>query len=186
MLRPSQIRLRAGGRDFTLLHLRPMTEVESSCDGHEANGRQEIGKRLQEARKQAGLSQLDVERRLGSGFATRSITRWECGKAEPSYGKIEEMAKLYDVSPAWIVDHRKVKERLEPGMVAVDTVRFAFLRELVARGGSIDDVPRHMISKPGFNCMVRIPEKLELVDPEEARRLDEEVQQLWAQLKRTK
>lgn len=64
-----------------------------------------LGRRLKEARKQAGLTQADVAQYLGT--TQQSITRWETGKAELPLGAIKRLAQLYAVSVDFLLADEK-------------------------------------------------------------------------------
>jgi transcriptional regulator with XRE-family HTH domain len=53
------------------------------------------GAKLTEARLAAGLSLLDVARKLGDGCNKSSVSRWEQGLLNPSPERIEKLAKMY-------------------------------------------------------------------------------------------
>ena len=55
----------------------------------------ELGKRLQAARENTGLTQQEVADRLGPSAQT--IRNWEAGRHEPNQGDIENLASLYCV-----------------------------------------------------------------------------------------
>ena len=60
-----------------------------------------IAERLKRARKDAHLTQLDVETRTGIG--SKSISRYECGSSAPEPDTIVTLLRLYDVSAAYIL-----------------------------------------------------------------------------------
>lgn len=60
-----------------------------------------FGERLKLARERAGLTQLDVQKRIGLG--NRSLSRYERGTAAPDPDTIQELICLYDVSPEYIM-----------------------------------------------------------------------------------
>ena len=55
----------------------------------------ELGKRLQAARENTGLTQRAVADRLG--LSAQTIRNWEAGRHEPAQGDIENLASLYCV-----------------------------------------------------------------------------------------
>ena len=58
---------------------------------------QTLGRRIQEARKAAGLSQESLGERLG--VSRQAVSKWESGAADPSTSNLLALAKLYGVSP---------------------------------------------------------------------------------------
>ncbi len=52
-----------------------------------------VGERLKSARELAGLTQTQVAERLQ--VTEMTVYRWESGKYEPSYGKLQQLADLY-------------------------------------------------------------------------------------------
>lgn len=63
--------------------------------------RSEIGDRLVLAREGAGLSRSQVAQSIGIG--TTTLQQWEIGNREASIEKISELAKLYNVSPKYLI-----------------------------------------------------------------------------------
>lgn len=59
-----------------------------------------LGQRIAEARAQAGLNQSQLADRLG--LSPQSIQQWEYGKTSPRIKRIEEIAKLLNVTPEWL------------------------------------------------------------------------------------
>lgn len=55
----------------------------------------EFGKRLQEARVAAGLSQQALAEKIGVKKA--AISKWELGKREPSFERLALLAKALNV-----------------------------------------------------------------------------------------
>lgn len=60
-----------------------------------------IAERLKRARKNAHLTQRDVESHTGIG--NKSISRYECGASAPEPDTIVTLLRLYDVSAAYIL-----------------------------------------------------------------------------------
>ena len=56
----------------------------------------EIYQRLQQARKNAGLSQEQAAEKIGT--KQKMISRYETGEVEPTIGRFKNMCKLYNVS----------------------------------------------------------------------------------------
>ena len=57
---------------------------------------QTLGRRIQEARKAAGLSQESLGERLG--VSRQAVSKWESGTADPSTSNLLALAKLFGVS----------------------------------------------------------------------------------------
>ena len=57
---------------------------------------QTLGRRIQEARKAAGLSQESLGERLG--VSRQAVSKWESGVSDPSTSNLLALAKLYGVS----------------------------------------------------------------------------------------
>ena len=56
---------------------------------------QTLGRRIQEARKAAGLSQESLGERLG--VSRQAVSKWERGAADPSTSNLLALAKLFGV-----------------------------------------------------------------------------------------
>ena len=56
---------------------------------------QTLGRRIQEARKAAGLSQESLGERLG--VSRQAVSKWETGTADPSTSNLLALAKLFGV-----------------------------------------------------------------------------------------
>ena len=56
---------------------------------------QTLGRRIQEARKAAGLSQESLGERLG--VSRQAVSKWESGTADPSTSNLLALAKLFGV-----------------------------------------------------------------------------------------
>ncbi len=63
--------------------------------------RSKIGDRLIFAREKAELSRSQVAQSIGIG--TTTLQQWEMGNREASIEKISELAKLYKVSPQYLI-----------------------------------------------------------------------------------
>lgn len=59
-----------------------------------------LGGRLKFAREAAGFSQRAVSSEVGAD--TTTISRWENDRLFPGLARLEQLAKLYRVSPSWI------------------------------------------------------------------------------------
>jgi len=58
-------------------------------------------KRLKEAREACGLSQLEVAKALG--LVSSTVFRWEKTDRLPKEGDLKALARIYQVSPKWIL-----------------------------------------------------------------------------------
>ena len=70
----------------------------------------ELGKRIQEARKAAGLSQTELAEKLDKTL--RTIQKYESGEIIPSLSMLNEIAKKLNVSPADLIGYHKQKIQL--------------------------------------------------------------------------
>jgi len=57
---------------------------------------EQLGKRLYELRKNAGLSQEDLSDKLG--VSRQAVSKWECGESLPDTNNLISIARLYEVS----------------------------------------------------------------------------------------
>lgn len=141
-----------------------------------------FAKRLQAAREDTGMSQEAVAEKLG--FASRSVTRWENGGADPGSEKLAKMADLYGVSMDWIAGRTTLKHCIKPGAVLLDPEKYRALQILVAGGAKIYDVPERLVRTPGFNCAAVVPDNAEIVSSEAADDIERELKAIWQRLKR--
>jgi len=65
----------------------------------------ELGERIKEARKAAGLSQTELANRLGKTL--RTIQKYESGEIEPSLAMINSIAKELNASPADLIGYQR-------------------------------------------------------------------------------
>ena len=65
----------------------------------------ELGKRIQEARKAAGLNQTELAEKLEKTL--RTVQKYESGEIAPSIATINQMAKIFNVSPAELMEYEK-------------------------------------------------------------------------------
>ena len=56
---------------------------------------QTLGRRIQEARKAAGLSQESLGERLG--VSRQAVSKWENGTSEPNTSNLMALARLYGI-----------------------------------------------------------------------------------------
>ena len=60
-----------------------------------------IGKRIQEARKKAGMKQSDLAERLGVAVIT--IGQYERGKRKPNLGQLQDIAKVLNADIVYLI-----------------------------------------------------------------------------------
>ena len=56
-------------------------------------------------RKQAGITQIDLAKKLGISIAT--LRRWEAGETSPTGTKISEIAEILNISPQTLVSENE-------------------------------------------------------------------------------
>ncbi|MEQ1632891.1 MAG: helix-turn-helix transcriptional regulator [Planctomycetota bacterium] len=140
------------------------------------NGKlRQLGERLREARVAVNLSQEELAHRLGT--VQRSITRWECGKCEPGFVAVGEIARICGVSLDWLSGATPSRAVLKPGAVLVDRDVLDTLEELAEKGASPSDIPESIWRRPGIDYAFVVPQRLEVLPMVEARKIDESVQQ---------
>ena len=117
---------------------------------------QELGGRLRDARRRAGLRQEQVAEAIGTHPVT--ISKYERGVQDPSTDLLSAMARLYQVSLDWLLGHqlddpdfaadlelvmneasvalRQVSDQLSPEAIKsiADYIRFVHEREERERG----------------------------------------------------
>ena len=71
----------------------------------------DIGTRIRDARKAAGMSQTVLGQHLNKTL--RTIQKYESGKIEPSIATINELAKILHVSSAELMGYKRQEIRLE-------------------------------------------------------------------------
>lgn len=67
----------------------------------EAERRRHVGERIKARRKQIGLTQAAVAKRLG--VASQSVTNYESGKSDPSIRNLIALATILDVSTDYLL-----------------------------------------------------------------------------------
>ena len=63
--------------------------------------RKQVGERLKEARKIAGLTQAKIAKRMG--MTQQQYSRFENGKFELNYSQLAFLAKEYDISVDYLL-----------------------------------------------------------------------------------
>lgn len=71
----------------------------------------EIGARIKEARKEAGLSQTALAEKIGKTL--RTVQKYESGEIEPSIAMINDLSRILNTSPAALIGYKKQDLRLE-------------------------------------------------------------------------
>ena len=71
----------------------------------------EIGSHIKEARKAAKLSQLQLATLLGK--TSRTIQKYESGEIEPSLAMINELAKLLNTTPTFLIGYSQESIHLD-------------------------------------------------------------------------
>ena len=81
------------------VHGRASDGAEGS--GSESTGGDSLARRLRTARRNAGLSQSEVERRCG--VPKTSLSRYENGRMEPSLSTLRRLSRALEVSEARLI-----------------------------------------------------------------------------------
>lgn len=157
-----------------------MSELDSQPVEPDAEWLHTFGKRLQLAREDAGMSQEAVMEQLG--FPTRSLTRWENGKADPGSCKLVRLADLYGVSMDWLTGRTDVRHCIRAGAVMIDSAALRELQGLADSGAGLRDVPQHLLRPPGVNCASVVPDDVEVISAEAAQSVRMGMQRLWKRL----
>lgn len=69
-----------------------------------------VSDQLKEARKQAGMTQKDVEE--ATGIKVTTLSNWETGISSPDVEKIKILCNLYDVKPNEIFEWNEEQDEL--------------------------------------------------------------------------
>lgn len=69
----------------------------------------DVGKRIQEARKKAGMKQSDLAERLGVAVIT--IGQYERGKRQPRIEQLKSIASALNVDVNWLMNGQTLEER---------------------------------------------------------------------------
>lgn len=142
----------------------------------------DLGQRLQRARVNAGMSQVQVAQELGC--TTRSLTRWENGECDPGSRKLIRMAELFDVSLDWIAGRTTVDRLLVPGKAIINQSAIALLKSLVEQGRTVRDIPSELIRRPGIDVGYVIPHGFAIMGADAATAVDSHASYLFQQLKK--
>lgn len=60
-----------------------------------------FGNKLQELRKEIGLTQRELGEKLG--FSNQTVSFWESGKREPDLNAMRKIAQFFDVSADYLL-----------------------------------------------------------------------------------
>ena len=109
----------------------------------------EIGERIKNARKEAGLSQTELAERIKKNM--RTVQKYESGEIEPSISMINILADELHVSPAYLVGY----ERPQIEMNSLSDV-FAVLYQLNKKADLRFEIDvRRPPHYEGWNCSIR-------------------------------
>lgn len=116
-----------------------------------------IAERLKRARKDAHLTQHDVEARTGIG--SKSISRYECGSSAPEPDTIVTLLRLYDVSAAYILGLSdrpgRFDQSADAASAATDGLSAAEQRLLAAYRGAAPE--RRALSEQALGLPAKVP-----------------------------
>lgn len=92
-----------------------------------------MGELIREARKEKGLTQLDVARKFG--ITDRAVSKWERGLCAPDIGILEELAELLGLSVAELIagERKQPEEDRERIEAAVKETIFYSRQEITAK-----------------------------------------------------
>ena len=109
----------------------------------------EIGERIKNARKEAGLSKTEIAERIKKNM--RTVQKYESGEIEPSISMINLLADELHVSPAYLVGY----ERPQIEMNSLSDV-FAVLYQLNKKADLRFEIDvRRPPHYEGWNCSIR-------------------------------
>ena len=93
---PNHTKQLFGNPDDLLQKTLPLDTPEA-----EAERRRHVGERIKARRKQIGLTQAAVAKKLG--IASQSVTNYESGKSDPSIRNLIALATVLDVSTDYLL-----------------------------------------------------------------------------------
>lgn len=93
---PKKTKQLLGNPDDLLQRTLPLDTPEA-----EAERRRHVGERIKARRKQIGLTQAAVAKKLG--IASQSVTNYESGKSDPSIRNLIALATVLDVSTDYLL-----------------------------------------------------------------------------------
>ena len=116
-----------------------------------------IAERLKRARKDAHLTQLDVE--TCTGIGSKSISRYECGSSAPEPDTIVKLLRLYDVSAAYILGLSdrpgRFDQSADAASAATDGLSAAEQRLLAAYRGAAPE--RRALAEQALGLPAKVP-----------------------------
>lgn len=68
-----------------------------------------LGEKLKAARKQTGLSQEELSKKLG--ISRSAVAKWECDKGIPDVDNLKMLSQLLDVSIDYLLDNSKTLDK---------------------------------------------------------------------------
>ncbi len=101
----------------------------------------DLGIKIRDARKAAGMNQTELADRLGKTM--RTVQKYESGEIEPSFAMLNEIAKVLNVSPSHLIGYQKQEIHLE----TLSDVLYV-INELNKKAGIHFDVT---VKKPNHN-----------------------------------
>lgn len=115
----------------------------ATYDVHWSYTEMEIGNRIEEARRKAGMSQSRLA--IAVGTQQNSVSRWEKGSYAPSLSQAARIAQVCEVDLAWLITGQKKEvENLSPDERQIlDLYRALGLRK--------DEALRRLASAAGGN-----------------------------------
>ena len=132
----------------------------------------DVGSKLAQARRQAGLKQEAACVHLG--VSKETVSRWERGLNDPPFTQVQRLAKFYGVSLDWLSGEASHKTGLKPGHMIVHVANLEFLRDVRAKGGTLHDLAG--ISRPpSLDIAWEIPVRVDLLESAESTELSQEI-----------
>lgn len=142
----------------------------------------DVGDRLRRARRDAGMSQDAVSKRLGRGFSLASLYRWEAGVDLPSFDKMTRLATLYGTSLDWLAGFTEFRDVFDRGKIVVDRDALAEVDRLAQSGKGLDDLPPGLVHE-GLNCAWPIPRNPMVMENEAAHSIEMRLKAIYDRLK---
>ena len=143
-----------------------------------------VGERLRIARRDAGMSQEAVSKRLGRGFSLASLYRWEAGVDLPSFDKMARLANLYGSSLDWLAGSTDCRQVFRAGKLVVDRDALKKIDEVADGGLSLDELPRELVRSPGLNAAWPVPKRPMMLDAAAAHSIETRLHTLYEKLRR--
>jgi len=140
-----------------------------------------LGGRLQRAREKLDMSQDEVAKQLG--FPIRSLTRWENGHSDPGARKVSQLADFYGVSTDWLCGRTDIAPTIRGGAVLVNDEAVRQVEDVLALGGVLSDLPKHLVRAPGLDCSIVVPKTVSVFSADAFGAVDARMQKLLSRLK---